>query len=411
MISRRFDNNPPMRKRYGTTGRFPWKPAMHRISFKEERPRAKSPTRKIDLIKCLLISILAWGTNTFAIDKTELTALLDSARTQMKMPGLRAAVQLADGRMVRAAVGFADVEANIPLTDTIGMPGGSTGKTFVAALTMLLVENGTLSLDDPASKWLSDTTWYKDLPNADEIRVRHLLSHSAGIKDYLDSVRFHLSMVRRVIRDGSARYEPEELIGFVLNRKPLFPAGEGFHYTDAGYLVLGLLIEAASGRNYYDLLEEHILIPQHLDQVFPATQSILPNIATGYMGGGRNLKKDGRMKFDPSSEWTGGGLTTNPTMLVQFYSALARGHVVKPESLAHMVNDGWHNPKTPGYHYGFGLFVYDDGKSYGHGGLWPGYRTHVTHYVDTGTTVAIQTNRDGNLDMKALVNRIAALLP
>lgn len=51
----------------------------------------------------------------------------------------------------RAAVGLADKEANIPLNDTIGMPGGSTGKLFAAALTMLLVEDGTLSLDDPAS--------------------------------------------------------------------------------------------------------------------------------------------------------------------------------------------------------------------------------------------------------------------
>ncbi len=218
-------------------------------------------------------------------------------------------------------------------------------------------------------------------------------------------------MIGRALRHGSARFEPEELIGFVGNRKPFFPVGKGFQYTDAGYLVLGRLIEAASGRAYYELLEERILVPQHLDQVRPAKQSILPDITPGYTGGARNLKKDGRMKFDPSSEWTGGGLTTNPTMLVQFYAALAEGRIVKPESLARMLDAGWRNPEKPGSHYGFGLFVYDDGETFGHGGMWPGYRTRVIHNVATGITIAVQTNRDGRLNMQAVVQRIAALLP
>lgn len=329
----------------------------------------------------------------------------------MDMPGLRAAVRLKDGRTVSAATGLSDVEANIPLDTTIGMPGGSTGKMFVAALAMLLVEDNTLSLDDLASKWLGDLPWYDRLPNAKEIRVRHLLSHSSGISDYPSTVSFNSAMVWRVIRHGSARFEPEELIGYVLDKKPRFPVGEGFYYSDAGYLVLGRLIEASSGRTYYDLLTERILVPQNLDQVYPADQSILPNISPGYMGGGRNLKKDGRMKFDPSSEWTGGGLTTNPTMLVHFLSALAEGQIVRPDSFEQMLSAGFHDKNTPDWHYGLGLFVFDNDASFGHGGLWPGYRTRVVHYMENGTTIAVQTNRDGKLNMQAVVDRIAALLP
>jgi D-alanyl-D-alanine carboxypeptidase len=366
------------------------------------------PARNI--LKYLLLCLIIWSPGAFAIDQAELSALLEEARSQMKMPGLRAAVRLKDGRIIRSAVGLSDVEAKIPLNDTIGMPGGSTGKSFVAALTMLLVEDGTLSLDDPASKWLAETPWFNDLPNADEIQIRHLLSHSAGITDYIDTVRFHMSMVGRVLRNGSAYYKPEELIGFVLNRKPLFPAGQGYHYTDAGYLVLGRLIEAATGQSYYDLLVERILKPQQLDQVHPAELSVLPGISPGYIGGGRNLKKDGRMKFDPRSEWTGGGLTTNPTMLVQFYSSLAEGRIVKQESFAQMLEGGWQDPEKTAFHYGYGLFVYGDGKSFAHGGLWPGYRTRVTHYLATGTTIAVQTNRDGKLDLEGLVTRIASMV-
>ncbi|MDH3902487.1 MAG: beta-lactamase family protein [Xanthomonadales bacterium] len=336
--------------------------------------------------------------------------MLETSRIEMKMPGLRAAVRLSDGRIVCAATGFADKESNAPLDNDIGMPGGSTGKTFVAALTMLLIEDGRLSLDDMASKWLGHSSWFSRLPNAREIRVRHLLSHSAGILDYIDTAKFQFSMIGRVIRDGSAYYEPEELIEFVLDKKPLFSPGEGYHYTDAGYLVLGRLIEAVSGKNYYSLLSERILVPQQLDEVHPADKSVLTNIATGYMGGGRNLKKDGRMKFDPRSEWTGGGLVTNPTMLVKFYGALVDELIVTPEGLSSMLESGWQNPESPGTHYGFGLFVYDYGASFGHGGLWPGYRTHVTHFVPSGLTVAVQTNRDGRLDLEALITRIATLI-
>ena len=312
-----------------------------------------------------------------------------------------------DGRIVGAAVGLADVEEAITLDDTVRMPGGSTGKTFVAALTMLLVEDGVLSLGDPASKWLGDAAWYERVPNSEDIQVRHLLSHSAGIGDYPRSFRYRMKSIYRAIRHGTIRFEPEELIAFA-GRKPLFPAGEGFSYTDSGYLVLGRLIEAATGRACFDLLRERILEPQGLHQVGLQDRSVLPDITPGYMHGARNLRDDGTMKIDPSSEWTGGGLTTNPTMLVEFYGALTGGRIVQPESLVRMLDGGWRNPAAPDWHYGFGLFVYHGGAVFGHGGLWPGYRTHVTHYAASGTTIAVQTNRDGRLDMQSLVTRIAA---
>jgi D-alanyl-D-alanine carboxypeptidase len=359
----------------------------------------------------LLILVLAWCPPAFGINQDELVTVLEEARAELDMPGLRAAVRLADGRIVRAAVGLADKEASIPLDNTIGMPGGSTGKSFVAALTMLLVEDGALSLDDLASKWLGTTAWYHRLPNAEEIRVRHLLSHTSGIADYANTMSFKAALIWRVLRRGSAKFEPEELIGFVLDKKSPFPAGEGYRYTDAGYLVLGRLIEAAAGRSYYDLLEDRILRPQQLSEVRPADQSVLENITPGYTGGARNLKGDGRMKFDPSSEWTGGGLITNPTMLVQFFAALAEGRIVKPESLAQMLDSGWRDPETPGSYYGYGLFVFSGGTTFGHGGMWPGYRTRVIHQVPSGTSIAVQTNRDGRMDMPDLVTRIAALWP
>lgn len=344
------------------------------------------------------------------IDREALVRLLEDERRQSKMPGLRTAVRFPDGQIVRAAVGLADKKKKIELDDDIGMPGGSTGKTFVAALTMLLVEDGTLSLDDLASQWLGDAPWFERLPNADTMRVRHLLSHSAGIRDYPSTYRFFFSMIRRNVRDGSARYTPEELIEMVLDREALSPAGEGYSYTDVGYLVLGRLIEAASGRSYFDLLEERVLEPLDLHDVRPVRESVLTDVAMGYTRGSRAIKKDGRQKFDPSSEWTGGGLVTTPTMLVEFFGALVDGRLVRPESLDQMIQGGWRDPKSAELSYSFGLFVEDGGRAFGHAGLWPGYRTHVGHSTESGVTIAVQTNRDGRLDLLSLVRRIAALV-
>lgn len=356
----------------------------------------------------LPVAALACCPAASGMDGPALTALLEEARGTMKMPGLRAAVRYGDGRIVLAATGLADVEASIPLDNEVGMPGGSTGKTFAAALTMLLVEDGLLSLDDHAARWLDDADWYVDLPNAHDIRLRHLLSHSAGLSDYPQTMGYRIGSVWRVLRRGSVQFEPKELIGFATTRKPLYPVGEGFRYTDAGYLVLGRVIEAATGRRYYDLLAERILEPLDLDGVRPQDRSILPDVTPGYTLGARNLRDDGTMKIDPSSEWTGGGLVTTPAMLVRFNAALAAGDVVQPASLKAMLDGGWRDPAKPGERYGFGLFVHDDGARFSHGGLWPGYRTHVAHDMGTGVTVAVQTNRDGRLDMAGLAARIVA---
>ncbi len=357
----------------------------------------------------IAIVLVLTSTAAFGVDETGLAAILDETRPELDAEGLRATILYPNGRMVSAAVGLADREANLPLDNTIGMPGGSTGKTFAAALVMVLVEDGVMALDDPAMKWLGDTSWFPDLPNAETIQVRHLLSHSAGLGDYPGSIRFNLGMVWRVIRRGSAYFTPEELISRAKTDKPLFAPGEGFAYTDAGYLVLGRALEAASGGEYFDLLSRRILDPLELNDVRPQNVTALPNIAAGYQGGARNLKDDGRMKFDPRSEWTGGGLVTTPQMLARFYAALANGEVVSPAGFEQMVNGGWRDPNTPDRGYGFGLFVEEHGKLVSHGGMWVGYRSHVIHDREQNITVATQINRDGRVDLEGFTRRLLEL--
>ena len=159
------------------------------------------------------------GLTAMGSTSEELSALLEHTRIETGVPGLRAAIRLSDGEIVKAAVGLADLESGDVLNDVSPMPGGSTGKTFVAALTLLLVEDGVLSLDDHAHKWLADEKWFEDLPNAREIRVRHLLSHSAGLLDYAGARGYMWRSFLRAIRNGSVYFNREELIRFTLKKK------------------------------------------------------------------------------------------------------------------------------------------------------------------------------------------------
>lgn len=357
-------------------------------------------------MRCLL-ACLWLSSPALALDETGLADILETALEGRDMPGLRAAIVHPDGRIVRAAVGLADVEAGILLDNNIGMPGGSTGKTFVATLTVMLAQEGLFSLDDPAALWLGDQEWFGELPHADAITIRHLLTHSSGLVDYPATGRFNSTMIWRVLREGSAYFTPEELIGFAAARRGKFAPGEGYGYSDSGYLVLGRLIEAASGREYYDLLQEKILDPLDLGQIRPQVESAMTGVAMGYMAGSRAMKKDGRMKFDPRSEWTGGGLIMTPTDLARFYAALAEGRLLPLPRVQEMRSSGFQDPDQPGWHYGLGLFVGHAPPTMGHGGLWPGYRTHVTHFEDSGMTIAVQTNRDGRMELEELVQAIA----
>jgi D-alanyl-D-alanine carboxypeptidase len=115
---------------------------------------------------------------------------LDEARAASKFPGATAAFVLPDGRFASASTGLADLGASKLLAPTDRMPAGSVGKTFVAAVTLLLVEEGKLRLDDKLELLLGGEKWFARLPNAKELTLRVLLNHSSGIPNHVEDSGF-----------------------------------------------------------------------------------------------------------------------------------------------------------------------------------------------------------------------------
>jgi len=303
------------------------------------------------------------------------------------------------------ATGLSDVDDDIPMTPDLRMGSGSIGKTYVAAVALQLAMNGELDLDAPVATWLGDEEWFSRVPNQADLTVRNLLNHTAGmIQPYFEDPDFAVKL-GEVFRDPDAYMTPEEFVAeTVLDAEPLFPAGGGYHYSDVHYTLAGLAIEEATGRAYYDLLDELFLDPLGLDLTLAADRRDLPGLAQGYAhrssqlyGTPLEVVVDGRFILHPLQEWTGGGLVNNPQAMVRWAKLLYEGEAISGDDLPQLLEVGFPADSTrPHLGYGLAVSVADSehGLTYGHGGFWPGYNSLLAYYPDHGVAVSIQVNSD-----------------
>ena len=213
---------------------------------------------------------------------SRLQAVVDSVRTAHDLPGLSAAYARADGSIESAASGLADVERGVPMRVDTPMLAASIGKTFVGATAASLADEGLVDLDAPISRWLAGRVWFERLPNHDTITLRHLLDHASGLPDHVHDERFVRSFGREW-DDPDADLSAERWIGFVLDREPLFPAGQGFAYTDTGFLLAGLVLEAATEHTLSESIGARFLDPLRLASTLPSDRPDLPGLACGYV--------------------------------------------------------------------------------------------------------------------------------
>ena len=371
--------------------------------------------RTVILTLFLLLLILTWlfsllitsqpnPTSAATSDLVEdFQSALDAFQKQYGFPGATDAYVLPDGTAGVAATGFADIEAGTPMTVQSRMLSASIGKTFVGATVIALSREGVLDLDIPVSRWLGDRQWFTRLPNHGAITLRHLLTHSSGLPDHVHLDSFVTELSHKWRKKGNP-FLPEALIRFVLDRQPLFKAGKGWAYTDTGYILIGLVIEKATGRSYYDEIKERFLTPLGLTLTTPADRRFLPGLAAGYMAADnafgfprKTTSVDGALVWHPGFEWTGGGLVSNSRDLARWGSALFGGNAMSSPYLDELLNSVPISPDTPDIQYGAGVGIYRTGPFgpvYGHGGWIPGYSSSLRYYPDHGIAIAFQINTD-----------------
>ena len=181
--------------------------------------------------------------------------LLDQALGQKLQAALEAAVASPDTKWPGAvlyvqapglgawsgAAGLGAVETNTPMRPHDRFRAGSLTKPFIAAVVLQLVEEGRFALDDPITKLLPDQVAAK-FADMDQITVRMLLNHTSGLPDFMDRAGPQLIAQPRKV------WQAEELLDFAAGQKPMFAPGESQHYSNTNYVLLGMIIDGATGQ-------------------------------------------------------------------------------------------------------------------------------------------------------------------
>lgn len=379
------------------------------------RPSELKPRQLASLVLPLACAGFAGGAEQqAAVDQSldaKIRTALDAVRENNGYPGLTVAFILPDDRVLSFSSGFDDVESEILMRPDSRLPSGSIGKSFVAAVGLALANDGKLSLDDGVSRWLGDEDWFERLEGADQITLRMLLTHSSGLPDYLleaDFLSAITPLFEEVEQNSDIYFNPQQLIGFRLDKPNPFAPGQGFLYSDTNYILAGLVIERAAGRPYYDELRSRFLEPLRLDKTEAAVGLKFADLAAGYISddnpfglAGMKAATGGVMLFRPDTEWTGGGLITNSVDLARWGKSLYEGSAMDGPYLEALLEGV---DRDGAGQYGLGVYIDQTplGIRYGHGGWFFGYVSRMSYYPDHGIAAAMQINVDSATDRDAM---------
>jgi len=342
-------------------------------------------------------SIDAQHTNALS---SRLQTTLDSLASAGDYPGATFTAILPDGKSIELATGYADVEKQTPMPPDGRMFSGSTGKTYVSAIMMQLIDEGKLDVNTLVSDYFNGESWFENLPNASTMKVHHLLNHTSGLPRYV----FKPTYWETFNKDRLRKYPPKELLSFVAGDEPTHPVGEGWGYSDTGYLVIGLIIEKITGKAYYDVVTERIFDKLDFKATSTSTSRTFPGLVQGYTGDHVApydlpplVVEDGQYIFDPSFEYCGGGVVTNAPELARWTKMLYEGEIFSESRLKELLTPvDFRTGKPAKAGYGYGVFVYQTpkGPAWGHSGFFFGYQTELLYLPDVKCALALQVNAD-----------------
>ena len=333
-----------------------------------------------------------------------LEVALDSLRRRYGIPGLVAAWAEPDGRVRTVALGTTEPGGGAPMPESARMLVGSIGKSFVAATLLALHAEGTLALDEPVERWVGDRSWFGLLDHGPRITPRHLLTHTAGIADHVYDPAFaRLWADRRSA--GEPPPGPDPMIGLVADGPALFAPGDEWSYSDTGYLILGLVVEAATGHPLFDEMRTRLLDPLGLEHTTPSDHHRLDGLVAGWVDPGNpfglpraTVDARGVMRWDPAVEGAGGGLISTAADLVRWGRALFSGQALGTPYLEDLLRGVPTGADGEQALYGAGVSMRLGGARgpvFGHAGSVPGYLSTLRHYPRHGVTLALQLNTDG----------------
>ena len=280
------------------------------------------------------------------------------------------------------------------------MPLASGTKQFTAAAILKLQERGALNVHDVISSHLPTSVWGENIPDwANKITIHQLLTHTAGIADYVMAIRLDLTKPHKEIN--------KEILSFAAKTPLLNTPGKEFKYGNTGYVILGMIIENVSGISLKDFYHNEFFIPLGMSETYLSDLQEAKNYQDGKLADTYPMRYflipgSAEPIFSPVNlpiqlpAYSDGGLVSSIKDLNIWMDALFNGKVLSDKSLDLMTTK-----HTPGQsfsygdtHYGYGIYIAElNGKTiYAHGANAIGIRGEFSYIPSTKTSAFILSN-------------------
>lgn len=307
-----------------------------------------------------------------AFDKAKADSLFDGLEKNDKLMGA-VSIRREGVPLYERAIGFADKSA----TGTQANNGetrfrvGSVSKIFTSTLILGLVEEGRLSLDTKLSEF------FPKIPDAQTVTIAQLLSHSSGVHNFTNDKSY--------VTYYTKPQTHEQMLRRFAKNKPDFTPGSKHDYSNAGFILLGYIVEKVTGKPYGEYLQERIVKPLGLKHTgYGGKIDPSQNQARSYE------RVKGAWAVTPETDMSiphgAGAVVSTPGDLGMFVEGLFAGKLLKKETLDKMttIRDG----------YGFGIFKLPFGEktAYGHGGSIDGFRSQAAFFPKENLAVAFCAN-------------------
>lgn len=337
-------------------------------------------------IKCVLLTaiIIVFLCSTAKADTlTDQVDKLFKTWDKPDSPGCSLGV-IKDGQFIyKRGYGMANLEYNIPLTSRSVFRIGSTSKQFTAMCIALLEEQGKISGDDSIRKYFPEMPEY-----ANNIKIRHLVYHTSGIRDYLTLWRIAGE------RNDDFFIDPE-VVALIARQKELnFNPGEEFLYSNSGYFLLSEIVKRVTGKSMGVFAEEYIFKPLGMKNTHfhDDHTMIVKNRASGYAP-----QRDGGFRISMTTLGMigdGGVFTCVDDLLLwdqNFYNnTLGKGG---QELIDRILTPGkLNNGKDLDYAFGLGIGDYKDLRMISHGGAFVGFRADMIRFPEQKFSVVCLAN-------------------
>jgi len=297
--------------------------------------------------------------------------------------------------LYKDARGMANIELQVPLQPDSIFRIGSITKQFTAAAIMMLAEQGKLSVTDDIHKYVPD------FPTEGQVvSIANLLSHTSGIANYTEDEHVWKKLI-------STQTTLDEMLKVFAKHPMPLKTGEAMRYSNTGYVLLGKIIEVASGKSYADFIEQDIFAKLAMkNSSFGGTQ-IIVNRASGY-----SRSAEGIVNADPiNMMWphAAGSLLSTVDDLNIWFTALRNGTLITKASYEAMIKPFELNDKTSSdYGFGLGSFNVNEYKAIGHSGGIHGFVTYAFYLPEKDLYVAVLSNSDSESNPQDIALLLAA---